>query len=251
GLTARENLMFLAAFRGHVASDVAEALRKWGLKDEMDRPIERLSAGQRRRASLARIETEQVPLVLLDEPFADLDSDALVRLRVARALDWIAILFAATLVATRSFARELEDDAIDAVLMLDGGREALYAGKLIAIAIVLAIVALAAALLSLVLLDLGVALAGHLVLVGVLGILALPPVIVLVTLLALRVRARVALVPILSFPVLMPQLAACTQGAAAALAGDAAASLGWAGILAAFRPVYGALGLAIVPAAIE
>ena len=170
---------------------------------------------------------------------------------VASALYWIAILFAATLVATRSFDRELEDDAIDAVIVLDGGREALYAGKVIAIAIVLAIVALAAALLSLVLLDLGVALAGHLVLVGVLGILALPPVIVLVTLLALRVRARVALVPILSFPILMPQLVACTQGAAAALTGDASAALGWAGILAAFALVYGVLGLTIVPAAIE
>ena len=88
-------------------------------------------------------------------------------------------------------------------------------------------------------------------LIGVLGILALPPVIVLTTLLALRVRARVALVPILSFPILIPQLVACTQGAAAALTGDASAALGWAGILAAFALVYGVLGLTIVPAAIE
>ena len=170
---------------------------------------------------------------------------------IASALFWIAILFAATLVATRSFDRELEDDAIDAILVLEGGREALYAGKVLAITIVLAIVALAAAVLSVVLLDLEVALAGHLALVGVLGILALPPVIVLATLLALRVRARVALVPILSFPILVPQLIACTQGAAAALSGDAALALGWAGILAAFTLVYGVLGLTIVPAAIE
>jgi heme exporter protein B len=170
---------------------------------------------------------------------------------VASALFWIAILFAATLVATRSFDRELEDDAIDAVLVLDGGREALYAGKVVAIGIVLAIVALAAAALSLVLLDLQVALPAHLALVGVLGILALPPVIVLTTLVALRVRARVALVPILSFPILIPQLVACTQGAAAALTGDASACLGWAGILAAFALVYWVLGLTIVPAAIE
>jgi heme exporter protein B len=170
---------------------------------------------------------------------------------VASALFWIAILFAATLVATRSFDRELEDDAIDAVLALGGGREALYAGKLLAISVVLAIVALVAAVLSGLLLGLDVALAGHLALVGVLGILALPPVIVLATLLALRVRARVALVPILSFPILMPQLIACTQGAAAALSGDGAAALGWAGILAAFALVYGVLGLTIVPAAIE
>jgi len=170
---------------------------------------------------------------------------------VASALFWIAILFAATLVATRSFDRELEDDAIDAVLVLPGGREALYAGKMLAIAVVLTIVALAAAVLSLLLLDLDVALAGHLVLVGALGILALPPVIVLATLLALRVRARVALVPILSFPILIPQLIACTQGAASALGGDATAAIGWAGILAAFALVYGVLGLTIVPAAIE
>jgi heme exporter protein B len=170
---------------------------------------------------------------------------------IASALFWIAILFAAVLVATRSFDRELEDDAIDAIIVLDGGREALYAGKLVAISVVLAIVALAAAVLSLVLLDLEVALPGHLALIGILGILALPQVVVLTTLLALRVRARVALVPILSFPILIPQLVACTQGAAAAMTGDASVTLGWAGILAAFALVYGVLGLTIVPAAIE
>lgn len=170
---------------------------------------------------------------------------------VASALFWIAILFAATLVASRSFDRELEDDAIDALLVLDGGREALYAGKLVAIAIVLSIVALAAAVLSFLLLDLDVALAGHLALIGMLGILALPPVVVLTTLLALRVRARVALVPILSFPILIPQLVACTQGAAAALSGDASAALGWAGLLAAFALVYGVIGLTIAPAAFD
>jgi heme ABC exporter ATP-binding subunit CcmA len=83
GLTARENLTFLTAFRGLATADVPGALRRWGLADVMDRPVERLSAGQRRRVSLARTETEQVPLVLLDEPFAELDPDAIIRLRAA------------------------------------------------------------------------------------------------------------------------------------------------------------------------
>jgi heme exporter protein A len=108
GLTARENLAFLAAFRGLVASDVADALRKWGLGAEMDRPVERLSAGQRRRASLARIETEQMPLVLLDEPFADLDSDALVRLRAA--INTALIRGQSVLLATHMH-HELDQDA--------------------------------------------------------------------------------------------------------------------------------------------
>ncbi len=117
GLTARENLAFLAAFRGLVTSDVGAALRKWGLGDEMDRPVERLSAGQRRRASLARIETEQVPLVLLDEPFADLDSDAIVRLRAA--LNTAIVRGQAVLMATH-LHHELDQDATHRYLLDDG-----------------------------------------------------------------------------------------------------------------------------------
>jgi heme exporter protein A len=117
GLTARENLAFLAAFRGLVASDVAGALRQWGLGDEMDRPVERLSAGQRRRASLARIETEQVGLVLLDEPFADLDADALVRLRAA--LNTSLIRGQAVLMATHMH-HELDQDAAHSYVLDDG-----------------------------------------------------------------------------------------------------------------------------------
>ena len=117
GLTARENLAFLAAFRGLVASDVQGALRKWGLGGEMDRPVERLSAGQRRRASLARIETEQVPLILLDEPFADLDSDALVRLRAA--INTALVRGQSVLMATHMH-HELDQDATHRYVLDDG-----------------------------------------------------------------------------------------------------------------------------------
>ena len=117
GLTARENLAFLAAFRGLVASDVADALRTWGLGSEMDRLVERLSAGQRRRASLARIETEQVPLVLLDEPFADLDSDALVRLRAAINT---ALVRGQTVLMATHMHHELDQDATHRYVLDDG-----------------------------------------------------------------------------------------------------------------------------------
>lgn len=170
---------------------------------------------------------------------------------VASAVFWIAVIFAAILVSMRSFDRELEDDALDAVLALDGGRDALYAGKAMALGVILAIVATVAGTLSIFLLDLDIALPLHLAGIAVLGVVALPPVVVLTSLLALRVRARVAVVPILTFPLLVPQLIAGTQGTAAALTGDAAAATGWAGLLAAFALVYAVLGLTIVPAAIE
>lgn len=170
---------------------------------------------------------------------------------IASAAYWIAILFASVLVAGRAFDREIEDDAIDAIIAMEGGRDALYAGKALALFVVTAIVAIAAGAFAILLLDLDIALPVHLVLVALLGVLALPPVMTLVSLLALRVRARVALVPILSFPMLVPQLVAATSGASAALSGDATSALGWSGVLVAFAVVYGVLGLTIVPAAIE
>ena len=171
--------------------------------------------------------------------------------RVAAALFWIALLFAAIVSATRSFDRELEDDAIDAVVALAGGRDALYAGKLLALTAELGVVAAVGGLLSIVLLDLSVPLAGHLAIAALLGVLALPPVVVLDVALALRLRARAALVPILALPVLVPQLLASTNAAAAALSGDAGTSLSWSGLLLALALVYAVLGLTIVPAAIE
>lgn len=83
GLTARENLAFFARFRGLAFHGVDQALRSWGVGEQMDRPVERLSAGERRRSSLARLDTEVVALVLLDEPFADLDDAGVARLRAA------------------------------------------------------------------------------------------------------------------------------------------------------------------------
>ena len=80
GLTARENLSFYSRFRGS-PHEVADALRAWGLDGKMDRAVERLSAGERRRAAMARVATERVPLLLLDEPFADLDDEGVARVR--------------------------------------------------------------------------------------------------------------------------------------------------------------------------
>ena len=170
---------------------------------------------------------------------------------VAAALFWIAMAFAAILATTRSFDRELEDDAIEAILALPGGRDALYGGKVIALTALLALVALVGGLLSLVLLSLGIALPGHLLLVVVAGVLGLPPVVVLFVTLALRLRARAALVPILALPVLVPQLVAATNGTAAAIVGDPVGAIGWCGLLVAFALVYSVLGLTIVPTALE
>jgi heme exporter protein B len=170
---------------------------------------------------------------------------------VAPALFWLALAFATILATMRSFDRELEDDALEGLVSLPGGRDAIFGGKVLALAAVLGLVAVVGGILSLVLLDLPLALPFHLVVVVALGVIALPPVVVVDVVLSLRLRARAALVPILALPVLVPQLVAATRGASAAITGDALAALSWAGLLLAFAIVYAVLGLTIVPAAVE
>ncbi|WP_419728080.1 heme ABC exporter ATP-binding protein CcmA [Lichenicola sp.] len=77
GLTVRENLRLTARLGG---GDPLAALGAYGLSDLADLPVRLLSAGQRRRAALARVLLEAVPLWLLDEPSLGLDDAALDRL---------------------------------------------------------------------------------------------------------------------------------------------------------------------------
>ncbi len=81
GVSARDNLRFFASFRGLSIEGVGPALASWGLvAKDAGRPVETLSAGQRRRAALARIDVERCDLVLLDEPFSEIDDAAATQL---------------------------------------------------------------------------------------------------------------------------------------------------------------------------
>ena len=71
-LTVRENLSFWAAFDG--GGDVDAALAGFELSAQADAPARFLSAGQRRRTSLARLLLAPRALWLLDEPGASLDA---------------------------------------------------------------------------------------------------------------------------------------------------------------------------------
>jgi heme exporter protein A len=87
-LTVAENLAFYRALWESDA-DVTGAIERIGIGHCADRPVRELSAGQRRRASLARILLSHARLWILDEPFTNLDSDgrALVVALVREYLD--------------------------------------------------------------------------------------------------------------------------------------------------------------------
>lgn len=76
-LTAIENLRLLQTLCGQGSMSIHEALATVKLVGFEDIPVHYLSAGQRRRAALARLLVTDARLWILDEPFTSLDRDGI------------------------------------------------------------------------------------------------------------------------------------------------------------------------------
>jgi ABC-type multidrug transport system ATPase subunit len=79
-LSAMENLRYFARLQsdgcGCVSGAPEQALRAVGLDPALTRPVGQYSQGMKQRASLARVLQTDPELLLLDEPFSNLDVDS-------------------------------------------------------------------------------------------------------------------------------------------------------------------------------
>jgi heme ABC exporter ATP-binding subunit CcmA len=117
-LTARENLEYTAKlYSGQPCLSSDQALRMVGLDPALARPVGQYSQGMRQRTSLARVLMSQPELLLLDEPFSNMD-----RASAERMLALLAELRGAgrTIVLT-THQRELAEAVADVVLMMQSG----------------------------------------------------------------------------------------------------------------------------------
>lgn len=88
-LTGIENLRYFASLYGATGIDPERALRDVGLDPQLTRHVRDYSQGMRQRASLARVLMLEPDLLLLDEPFSNMDA-ASVQLMVARLREFLA-----------------------------------------------------------------------------------------------------------------------------------------------------------------
>jgi heme ABC exporter ATP-binding subunit CcmA len=117
-LTARENLEYTAQLYPEQACLGADAaLRMVGLDPALTRPLGQYSQGMRQRTSLARVLLSQPELLLLDEPFSNMD-----RASADRMLALLTELRSAgrTIVLT-THQRELAEPMADVALTMQSG----------------------------------------------------------------------------------------------------------------------------------
>ena len=178
-------------------------------------------------------------LMLLMFGFA-LGPDAAALRAAAAGVLWLTVLFSGSLAFNRSYQTELEDGALETLLLYPGSRKSIFIGKLIAnlvfILLVEAILVPMAAVLY------GLSFAGGLggiALALALGTIGFVTLGTFYAAMASRLRAREVLLPLLLFPMLIPLLVGAVEVTGAFLGLDPFATTGrWLLLMAAYDVIF-------------
>jgi heme exporter protein B len=179
-------------------------------------------------------------LVILVFAFT-LDPERLRGAGFVAGLLWTTLLLAGTLSLNRSFAIEREGGAWTALALAPLDRGLVYLGKTIANGIFLLVAAIALLPLLVLLLGSSAAAVTPVLLLAsiVLGVAGMAAVGTLFAAMASRTRAREVLLPLLTFPILAPQLIGAARTTAAGLLGEPLSEASsWLLVLATFDIVF-------------
>ena len=124
-LTVRENVRFWGATVGASGTEVDASLERLGLAGRLaEVPVQRLSAGQKRRTALACLVARRAQLWLLDEPHAGLDAagrdDLDDTLRTAVSMGATVLVASHELERAGSLATRVVDVVAGQVVAADG-----------------------------------------------------------------------------------------------------------------------------------
>ena len=159
-------------------------------------------------------------VVVFQFAFPRMETEELARL--TPGLLWVTYVFAAVIGLGRTFATELENEAMTALALAPGTRGWIFLGKAAATWVLITFVQVLTALVFALFyrVDLSVGLAGTASILACANV-AICSVGTLLSAMSVRSRFREVLLPVLLIPTLIPVLAAAVRGTMLGLAGEA------------------------------
>ena len=155
---------------------------------------------------------------------------------------WLGLLLSSTLTLAESFHAEMENRALEGLLLLPASPRALYYGKTIANWLQLTILGVALVPVMVILYDAGTLELLKLLVIIILGTAGLAAPGTLYAAMTAQVRAKQTLLPLLLFPLIVPALLASVKATSLVILGDPMEqSQSWIALLCAFDLIYWSL----------
>lgn len=155
---------------------------------------------------------------------------------------WLALLLSSTLTLAESFHAEMENRAMEGLLLLPTDPRALYYGKALANWLQLSLLGTALIPVMVILYDAGTDRVLSLIGIVVLGTAGLSAPGTLYAAMTAQVRAKQTLLPLLLFPLIVPALLSAVKATSLLILGDPMENLqSWILLLVGFDAIYWAL----------
>jgi heme exporter protein B len=166
---------------------------------------------------------------------------------------WVAIAFASILAASRAFASEAEDGALEALLLYPVPHELIYLGKLLSNVGLMLMLATLVTPLTVLLYGVNVGNnLGMLALTVFLGVIGFSIISTFQSSLTVNLRARESLLPVLIFPLVVPVVIGAVKATTLIVTNGSGVEIGgWLRLLIGFNIVYVTVCTLVFPFAVE